>query len=237
MTLKLRLILAGVLALVCIWLVVDVHSCVGRHQESARLQKANQLEQSQTTHGTEATVHEQEAQALTPALQQDAATDAGDDAAVERDRAALQKFGARPRPVGPAAPADPAQPVSAPVDMAALDAVKDQLIADLTKDLTDTKKALVDTRAQATAYAAGDQARQAQVQDLQGEVGQLRAIIAARPTVRTWTVGAVYGTNQTVGGYISKDLGLVQVGVNVVRRQLAGGQTTLEAIGTAGVRF
>ena len=114
--------------------------------------------------------------------------------------------------------------------VAPLDAAKDKLIDDLTKDLTDTKAALQD-------MTQADLARQAQVQDLQGELAQLRAIIAARPTPRLWGVGAVYGTNQTAGGYISRDLGLVQLGAQVVRRQLSGGQTTLEALVTAGVRF
>ena len=225
MTIRNRILASCALALICLAVLFGADSCAHRRQEAARLKKAQQLEQSQATHGTEATVHEQEAQDLKPIRWQD-------DAAVAADRAALARL--RPTPARPDPAPAPGSPtpvlVPAPVVVAPLDAAKDKLIDDLTKDLTDTKAALQD-------MTQADLARQAQVQDLQGELAQLRAIIAARPTPRLWGVGAVYGTNQTAGGYISRDLGLVQLGAQVVRRQLSGGQTTLEALVTAGVRF
>ena len=45
------------------------------------------------------------------------------------------------------------------------------------------------------------------------------------------------GTNQTLGGGVEYSRGIVYAGVDVVRRQLAGGQTTLEALGHVGFHF
>ena len=237
MTLKMRLIGILGIALSCLAIGGGGMRWFQAHQAAAHLQKADQLDTSQAQHGTQAVTHEQAAQALNPVLQADDGTDAGDDAAVERDRAALQDACARRRPVDPAAPATPAQPLPPPVDVAAVDEIKNRLIADLTKDLTDTKKALADTRAQAAAYAAADQARQAQVKDLQGEVGQLRAVIASTPRELHWGVSITGSTNQTLGGGVEYSRGIVFAGVDVVRRQLAGGQTTLEALGRVGFHF
>ena len=116
------------------------------------------------------------------------------------------------------------------VDVAALVADDDAL------DAAQTKK-IADLEAKVALLESADGAHQAEAAALRVEVGQLRAIIAAHPTPRLWSVGAVYGTNQTAGSYLSRDLGLVQLGVQVVRRQLNGGQTILEALVTAGVRF
>lgn len=239
MTMHTRLLAALAVAALCMGVIFGTGAYLHHRQEAARLQKAQQLDQSQATHGQEAITHEQAAQALTPVLGQDTTTDASDDAQVAQDRAALARLrAAHPRPdPAPVPGADAPQPVSAPVELAAVDAATEKLVSDLTQEVADRKKHEADLQLALDAMTAGDQARQAQVKDLQGEVGQLRAIIAARPTVRTMTVGAVYGTNQTVGGYFSKDLGPVQIGVELVRRQLAGGQTSLEAIGYGGVRF
>jgi len=239
MPLRARLIGILVIALACCAICFGGWRWFEARQAAAHLQKADQLETSQAQHGTQAVTHEQAAQALNPILQADDATDTGDDAAVARSRAAVERLrtprpGPDPAPgSGPHAP----EPVQAPVELAALDAAKDQLISDLSKDLADTKKALADTRAQAAAYAAGDQERQAQVKDLQGEVLQLRAAIASRPKDLHWAANAIYGTNQTIGAGVEYDVSIVRLGVSVVRRQLAGGQSTLEALGTAGFRF
>ena len=90
---------------------------------------------------------------------------------------------------------------------------------------------------QAAAFAAGDAERQAQVKDLQGEVLQLRAAIASTPRELHWGVSVTGGTNQTLGGGVEYSRGIVFAGVDVVRRQLAGGQTTLEALGRVGFHF
>jgi hypothetical protein len=201
----------------------SAHSWLGRHQKAAQLRKADQLDVSQASHEAKAVIHEQEAQALKSIR-------TTDDDQVAQARAEVARFerAPAPRPDLPAVP-DP-EPVGPPVDVAGREAAKDRLIEALSKDLEDTQAAL-------HAQELADQERLAQVRDLQGEVLQLRSIIAARPTARTWSVGAVYGTNRTVGGYVTKDLGLVQVGMDVVRRELAPGQTTLEAIGHLGLRF
>ncbi len=239
MTLKMRLIGILGIALSCLAIGGGGMRWFQAHQAAAHLQKADQLDTSQAQHGTQAVTHEQAAQALNPVLQEDDATDAGDDAAVDRSRAKVERLrashpGPDPAPgSGPHAP----EPVQAPVELAALDGAKDQLISDLTKDLTDTKKALADTRVQAAAFAAGDIERQAQVKDLQGEVLQLRAVIASTPRELHWGVSITGSTNQTLGGGVEYSRGIVFAGVDVVRRQLAGGQTTLEALGRVGFHF
>lgn len=67
------------------------------------------------------------------------------------------------------------------------------------------------------------------------EVAKLRALASASET--KWGVGAVYGSSGTAGVYVERAFGPIQVGVSVVRHAVAGGQTTLEAIASAGIRF
>lgn|GEM_PF-6732364 len=197
------------------------------HQAALHLQKANQLETSQASHGAKAETHEQiaeEAQARIPA----------DDAAVAAARAALARVALhQPRPdVHPAdtLPGTPAHPDPAPVVLAPMDAAKDTLIEALTKEVADLKTANA-------ALAQGDQERQAQVKDLQAEVLQLRASIAARPRDLHWSASVIYGTNQAVGAGVGRDWGVVHAGLDVIRRPVAGGQTTLEALGRLGFHF
>ena len=64
-----------------------------------------------------------------------------------------------------------------------------------------------------------------------------RAQLAVQVQVRNWSVSAIYGTNQTAGAGVEYRYHAVQVGVDVVRRQIAGGQTTLEALGRVGFSF
>ena len=210
------------------------------HQESAKhIQEANHLDISQANHGTQEMTHEQEAKALTPVIHADEAQDQDDDAAVARDRATVGRLRAvHPGPdPAPAPRKDDPQPISPPLVMAPLDAAKDKLIDDLTKDLDDTKKSLADTQAQANALATANLERQAQVKDLQGEVAQLRAAIASRPSDLHWALSGIYGSSQTIGAGLEYDVSVVRVGIDVVRHQLPNGQDTLEAVGRLGVKF
>ena len=67
------------------------------------------------------------------------------------------------------------------------------------------------------------------------EVTKLRTLASLRD--RKWGAGAMYGTSGTAGAYVERAFGPVQVGMSVVRHTVAGGQTTLEAIASAGIRF
>ena len=195
------------------------------HQAAVHLKKADVLDTSQTAHGAKAETHEQAAQALTPALQ-------SDDEGVARARAALAEL-QHPAPVAHptnATPDAPAHLDTAPVVLAPLDAAKDDLIQALTQSVADLK-------ASNSALTQADQERQAQVKDLKAEVVQLRASIAARPPELHWAASAIYGTNQTAGAGVEYDRGILRAGMDIVRRQVAGGQTTLEAIGRVGIRF
>ena len=133
------------------------------------------------------------------------------------------------------APGDPAGPVQAPVDLAPLvakltsltDAQDAQHQVDLAR-IAGRDKELADQVAATTSWKAAALASQV-------ETTQLR--LQASLKARLWTVGGLYGTNKTVGGFAQRALGPVSLGVQVVRRQLDGGQTTLEAIGTAGISF
>ena len=144
--------------------------------------------------------------------------------------AALEKAAKTPPPAMTVAPVVPEDPSHALVItalnqlVAAEDAQHDidlKRIADRDKELKD----------QAAATTSWKQAAQAS----QSEVVQLRAAAAASST--RWGVGALYGTSGTAGGYVERGFGPVQVGVSVVRHAIAGGQTTLEAVASAGIRF
>jgi FtsZ-binding cell division protein ZapB len=221
---------ASLLAAAALVVVVGAYSgwrAIRTHQAAVHLKKADQLDTTQATHGAKAETHEQEAQALTPTLQED-------DAAVARARAAVDRLavlhsGSAAHSTAPAGDATP-QPVHAPVVVAPLDAAKDVLISALTKDVADLKAANA-------SLAQADQERQAQVKDLKAEVVQLRASIAARPPELRWAVLGIYGTNQSAGASVEYDRGAFRAGLDVVRRQVSGGQSTVEALGRVGMRF
>ena len=62
----------------------------------------------------------------------------------------------------------------------------------------------------------------------------LRAALAVR---HPWAAGVSYGTDATAGAWIERDYSVVRVGMDVVRRTLPGGQTTLEAVARLGISF
>ena len=145
---------------------------------------------------------------------------AADDSEVER----LEKAERAPDPLPPATAVPGREPVALPPVV-----VADPLIAALRKDLTDTQAQLHTMTLDRDAYKADADAKGLELADL-------HASLAVQPRPRSWAAGLVYGTDSTLGAYVSRDLGVLQVGLDVVRRPIAGG-TTLEAIGTAGFRF
>ena len=231
MSIRLRLVFTALLGLCICAIVVPLRLRAGRHDEQ-QLQQANKAHQVADTAKTQGDAYVQQAQNLNPTIKADGDALAAARARRNRDRAALLAAHDRPAPGAPAdpKPAGDPQSVVPPVDGAAL--VADDVAVDAAAD---AKMAHLEEQVRLLTLA--DQQHQAEASALREENRLLRANIAARPTSRPWGVGAVYGTNQTVGGYISKDLSLVQVGAQVVRRQIPGGQSTLEAIFTAGVRF
>lgn len=129
----------------------------------------------------------------------------------------------------PVAPKDP------PVDLAPLVAKLTELNVALdaqhTLDLlriADRDKSILDLTAASSSWKAACQASQA-------ENAQLHIQLSAKSL--PWTAGAIYGSNGTVGGFLERTLGPIEVGLDIVRRPVAGGQTSYEALGRAGVRF
>ena len=190
---------------------------LGHAQVAAAVKAADRQEAIATTDHAQGVQHDQEASNRAPVL-------AADDAEVER----LEKL-ADPAPDPAPAPALPGSEVVGPPPVVVVDA-EHLLVAALKKDLADTKDQLATVSLARDAYRSEAYAR-AQ------ECTQLRAALAAVPRELRWSAGGVYGTAQTLGGYVERDLGPFRVGLDIVRRQLAGGQYTLEAVGRAGIRF
>ena len=223
------------LAGACLWLAFDVRSCVGRKAEAvatAKADAAGQVAAKDEAAGVADVTHAQSAAAQ---VTRDDTTQAGDDAAVAQDETELAHAPAGPVPP-PADPKGDPQPVDVPLE-SPREAAKDRLIADLTKDLADTKTALRDRDAEIKDQAAAIAAFRSDAEAKGQQVVALKAALSARPKDLNWAAGAVYGTDGTIGAYVTRDLGFVQVGLDVVRHQLPSGPTTLEAQAHAGFRF
>ena len=189
----------------------------GHAQVAAEVKVADHLEVVSTTEHTQGVQHDAEAAQRAPVL-------AADDAEVER----LEKL-LPPAPDPAPTPALPGSDVVGPAPVVVADP-EHQLVAALKKDLADTREQLTSVSLARDAYRAEADTRSQENQ-------ALRAALAAAPRELHWSAGAVYGSGQTLGGYVERDLGPFRVGLDLVRRQLAGGQTSLEAIGRAGIRF
>lgn len=150
--------------------------------------------------------------------------------AVGKDRARLQMDQAAraARPVRPAGerpgPADEA------LDLA-VDRDKDQVITSQAQEIAllrqkvgelETSNALLD------AAAVGHQQA--------GEVLREATVKAALPE-HPWSAGVVYGTSDTWGAFVERDLGPFCAGVDVVRRVLPNGAATIDTTGRLGWRF
>jgi len=214
---RLQLIILALIATMSLCLGFGLGRGLGHAQVTAAVTAANQAEAVATTDHAQGVQHDAEAEHRAPVL-------ANDDAEVQR----LERI-ADPAPDPAPSPALPGSQVVGPPPVV-VDDTEHQLVAALKKDLADTKDQLATVTLARDAYRSEADAR-AQ------ECTQLRVALAAVPRDLHWSAGAVYGTGQTAGGYVERDLGPIRVGVDIVRRQLAGGQTTLEAIGHLGMRF
>jgi hypothetical protein len=192
----------------CVLVYGGIRYYKGR-QVAVHVAAADKLDVQQVAAGAEATPHEQTATNLKPTLQANAAAVAQASAVVAHLQHPNSPAGAQQNQ-----PATDPQPVQAPVDLAALDAAKDVLIAAL-------KKANADLTASNDAWEAGDTARQTQVRLLQGEVVQLRAAIAAMPKDLKWAVGPVYGSDHlgdtAKGMAVHRDFSVVRTALEVTK--------------------
>jgi hypothetical protein len=218
MAISWKVIGISIAAVVLLTLGFQANTCVGKHEVKADETKAAvQAVVAQKSENQEVT-HDQAAAKRAPVL-------AEDNSEVARLEAA------KPAPaVGlPAAPAVPgAQPLGSPAVVVA--DPEAPLVAALKKDLADTQAQLADMTAARDAAEARGKAQDAEIADL-------HAALAAQAPTRPWAAGVVYGTDSTAGVFVARDLSLVQIGVDVVRRHLSNGQTTLEAVAHAGFRF
>jgi len=220
-------LLAG--ALIC--LGFGARGCSSSKVAAAGLAQAAKTDQAATTAYNEGATHGQESQAQQAQVAKDDAPLDGDNAAVARDRVEVAKH--RARPVQPAAGAQPVQgDVAEPAPTLAEVAALQRLTDDLTQDLSDTQKALLDTKTLlATKTAEADSYHQA-ADGYRTEAAQLRLVVTALSgKVRPWAAGVTYGSNGTAGATVERDLGPFRVGVDVVRRSLGNGNSTLEAMG------
>lgn len=112
-----------------------------------------------------------------------------------------------------------------------MDQDKDRLISDQAKTITDQGAQIADMKSAVRDLQLG-------ANGLKAEVVQLRSTITTlQGQQRPWAMGVAYGTDGTIGGSVDRDLGPFRAGVDVVRRSIGGGQTTIEAIGRVSFRF
>jgi hypothetical protein len=196
-------------------LILGIHSCQTSHKGQTQINVAIKDQKAEEKSVKEGSDYEAQAKQFSDTLSADAA----EVARLERPRTAIDHA-----PSGPPSPGElVAQPVVVapdPQDVALNEAYR--------KEIADLKTQLQTVTLESQSYKAANQASQS-------EVIALRAALAL--TNHHWAAGAVYGTDNTVGAYVTRDLGLVRVGLEVVRRPVLGGQTTLEAIGNIGWRF
>lgn len=208
--------IAGLAGLTLVIAGVCGYSCRSHHQVVVAIKKADVAQAAEVKDEAKGDADDKQLEADAPIL-------AADDAAVTR----LEDAQPAPAPAPPHAPTPDPQPVGLPAVVVG-DPRDQALIQALQKDLADTQQALH------TAITAAADYKQA-AQDSQAEAAQLRAALTVRQ--KAWAVGGLYGTDSSLGAWVERDLGVVRVGVDVVRRPIAGGQTTLEAIARLGIRF
>jgi hypothetical protein len=183
----------------------------------AALAAANVAHGAVEVHQTEAVTHDQEAEAQKPQANSNAA-----EVARLRGELAVLRNAPKPDPghVGLDAPVPDLQP-----------------IVDKQCELISAYKVQVEGLEGnvATLTLARDSWR-SMAQASQQESAQLRVVIASRPSY-SWAAGGSYGTDKQVGAWIEKDSGRLRYGLDVVRHQLAGGNSTLEAVARLGWRF
>ncbi|BDU72922.1 hypothetical protein [Mesoterricola silvestris] len=232
---KIRLVALGALALECLAIGFSAQSCKRRESQAGHIQQADQHQAAQTEAGASAGVHEQGAQDHEAAAHDLNPTVHDADALVDEAQGTVDHLANLGESPGPGQQAGP--PIQDPVEHAALDVAKDHLIDVLKQDVAAI-------RAQNLHLIQADLERQAQAGDLKIQVGELqaenrelRAALASQPRERVWAASAIYGTNGTAGAGVTRSFGPLQAGIDVVRRKLDNGQSTLEALGRVSWSF
>ena len=156
-------------ALLLILVGLRAASCVGTHQVAAHVQQADQHHEVAVTSAAQGVIHDQEAQAQAPQIQSDASE-------VARLRAEVARL-RHPVPAPPSASDVPeAQPLAPPVDLTAVVAKQDLLIAAQDKQIQDQAGQIK------TLSLARDSWRLS-AQESAAEVLQLRSALAAQQGV------------------------------------------------------
>jgi len=191
-----------------------------RHGASAAVAHAATIDATATAALSKGVSIGQAAQTLEPAKQ-------AAHSKVDADRTRLQADEVRraAQPVLPAG-AGSTGPAAAPV-ASAVEQDQAQLITDQTTENGVVEAQNADMQASVTSLTQA-------AQGFQQEASTLRAAITpARP----WAAGIVYGTSQTMGAFLERDLGPIRAGVDVVRRVLPAGNATIDASARLGWRF
>jgi hypothetical protein len=190
------------------------------HGAAAAVAQANKIDAPTTAALSKGVSSGQVAQTLEPAKQ-------AAHTKVDADRARLQADEVRraAQPVQPAGSGSTG-PAAAPV-ASAVEQDQAQLITDQATENGVVEAQNADLQASVTSLTQA-------AQGFQQEASALRAaIVPARP----WAAGIVYGTSQTMGAFVERDLGPIRAGVDVVRRVLPAGNATIDASARLGWRF
>jgi hypothetical protein len=190
------------------------------HGASAAVAQANKIDAPTTAALSKGVSSAKVAQAKDPAIQ-------AAHSAVDADRTRLQADEVRraAQPVQPAS-AGSTGPAAAPV-ASAVEQDQAQLITDLTAENGALRAQNADLKLAVTSLTQAGQGFQ------QESTGLRAAVTSARP----WAVGLIYGTSQTMGAFMERDLGPIRAGVDVVRRVLPAGNATIDASARLGWRF
>jgi hypothetical protein len=180
------------LALLCLWLGLDVKSCRTQKQAGAAVVQADQQHQAAVADASKGAVYDTQAETQAVTVSADAVTVAQLRAEVARLRQAVPRA---PQP--PSVPGLPApEPVGVPVDLAPLVAKQDELIQGLSKENADLKTLVVDlTHARNSYHAAYDNStKEAALRQIALEA-QVSAVKASRwqGRIEGFAVGVVSG--------------------------------------------
>lgn len=215
---KLKVYVALALAAILLVLGFSMYSCATKAKPAPVVPQAQvAIKKAQTQEAT-----------LEPKIATRAAAIVADVKAVAHDVAGFKHPALVPAPA-PGTALSLEEPLGAPPVVA--HDPKDQALID------DQAKLISDQAAQITNLTQDRDAYKAEALASRDVIAAQNARLAAQPPVRNWGVAVIYGTNQTAGGGVEYTYHAVSVGVDVVRRQIGGGQTTLEALGRAVIRF
>jgi hypothetical protein len=218
---NLLLAVAWLIFVIGAWLGWSARGWGARRAATATIQQADATNAANTAALQEGVQHVQAAHGL--------------DQAIEAAHAAVVAHAPRPwvgahvQGSGPVRPAD-----SVPADGGSAVAVADDHEA-LISDLRHENDLLHQWKAEAEPAMAN--LRQA-AEGLQRENAGLRtALQATTLPEHPWAVGGIYGTSQTWGAFVERDMGPFRTGVDVVRRALPSGTATIDTTARLGWRF